>query len=177
MGCNRMMDQQKKLSKMQKLILKTIYKDYKEHPMRKFWDDIKIKQDGHIQWKAENRWRIGKYGGMQRKKLSKTISYKMVNKRSRFDCAAEAHKNYNEYTQSIKNGNKDITGLLVASLIERSHKKKVLEWQKPAFRAAMSRSLRRLRDRGLVKTWVNIESGYAMFVALTATGEKIAKNL
>ena len=157
---------------MQKLILKTIYDDFKKHPMRKFWYDIEVKEDHHIKWESKNRWRIGKQGMMSNKKLSDIVSRKMVNKRNKFNYREESKKNYQEFKKSG-----DKADLQIAHYLSYFINKPEKNWQSNSFRASFSRSLNRLADRNLINLWINKDSGYTIGVTLTNDGEHIAKKL
>jgi len=160
----------KKLSKQQKLILRTIYQDYKKNPMRKFWSDIKT-VDGHIKWESRNRWREGINGSMQTKKLSGLLS-KKLNKRCSFNYREEAKKNYDEFK---KTGN--AFDLRIAHYLSCFINKPEKNWQTASFRSSLSRSFKRLTDRGLIENVIFKDSGYNYGFILTPEGEKVARKI
>ncbi len=79
--------------------------------------------------------------------------------------------------KSVKEEKKDVNELLLAGIIKNTHKKDILEQQTASFRASFSRCIRRLRDRGLIKIWINKKTKYVLGVTLTPDGKKIAKNI
>jgi len=198
------MDQQKKLSKMQKLILRTIYKDFKEKPMRGIgqWKKTYDK-DGKLEdmiEKKDNRWQMGIPGCMRYVNLSRIISKKMVNKRLVYDADKKIRDHEDSYAKT--NNEKYLTYI---KFIKGSPYKKHKEEQTDSFRASISRSLQRLSKRGLVILYNGQEYGAALFhdgtnhsmryakycmkaygrssdkrtygISLTSEGERIAKKI
>ena len=188
------MQDQKKLSKMQRLILKTIYDDYKKSPMAWTGKIKPIYKDGKLVdfEPIQNRWRMGALGGVDTLWLSRKISDKMVNKRVIWDRKASEQKEYKKLLKnkrSYENGmiskkeyHKELQISSILTSLWRSDETDHKEWLTASFRASFSRSLRRLQKRGLVKLSSKHHEGkqikpYVNKITLTSEGEKIAKNI